>query len=195
MKKRLLFVIVLLLVVGCQQSNEGSSGKIVVSELVVRDDVAADEKIANAEEMPKSQDIVEEAIYKGRIIVAVENKYKVKPVDSVGEFRFEDEKGKFVVSDVVKFKLNRGIPYDVVLIERSSVPNRAIHKASSLGEDITTIGIAEIMSLDYGRFSVRDDNTLKRFVFYMEGSNFGIGDKIRYFMNRNGYVIKAEKID
>ena len=199
MEYRLLFVIVvfLFLVSGCQQQVEDSSSRISVSDPIIKDENV---KILQED---KLKDVIKEkvtvyesdSIYEGMIVVAVGERYKIKLRDSSEMFRFIAEADKFKVFDQIQFKLKKGIVLDVVLLDRQKTSNEVPHKGNVSGDDLANIGEAIILEADYGRYLAKDDETFKRFVFNMPNKVFRLGDRIKYHMNLNGYVINAEKIN
>ncbi len=185
------------LISGCQQQIKETSSRITVSEPVIEEKEPVNMPEAMTKES-KPAEIVEEKnaeenVYDGMIIVASGSTYRIKDISSSYEFRFVAERNKFRVLDRIRFKLRDSMPYDVELIYRPELIKNIPSSKALSGDEIIANGIAVILSTDYDRYTAKDEETFRRFTFNMPGATFEKGDKIKYQMNRNGYIVYAEK--
>jgi len=193
----------LMLITACQQYKEFKTEAAVYEIEKVEESInKAPQSIENGIAKPSGKIVIqdsetkpEEKYFTGMIITADGRRYKIKMDDNVIQLRFFDEPDKFKSLDKVKFRIENSEVLDVELIQAGEVEKTTIPEhGTEFGEDIVKSGTAIISNVDSGgRYKARDDETNNRLAFYTE-EFLGIGDKISYQLNRNGFVVNVKRI-
>lgn len=195
-------IVILVLLIGCQQTYTEEANPISVSEPIVKEEKTVIKDIAKNDALNQKINNVDdektvENVYTGIIMNAMNRNYQIRVEGNLAPLRFTGENGQFKVLDKVQFKVNSdGQVYDISLFEREEYIGKFKDMSKDYsGDDVVMKGTAVVTGVDYGRYSALDEATRKRLLINLPGLNLFVGDKIDYMMDRNGHIVDVKIIN
>ncbi len=192
-------IVILVLLMGCQQTYTEEANPIFVSEPIVKEEKTVIKDTAKSEVQNQKINIVDdekpvENVYTGTIMAAMNRNYQIRVEGNLAPLRFTGESGQFRVLDKVQFKVDSNSQvYDISLFEREEYTGKFKDMSKDYsGDDVVTKGTAVVTGVDYGRYSALDEITRKRLLINLPGLNLFVGDKIDYMMDRNGHIVDVK---